>query len=262
MAGYIYDHRQELESNVWLMPPLYHRVWQWLKYSVNHSETRIPNRDGSFTTIFSGQRATSYRQIAKGVGYYEGKIWKEPNTKTIKSILDWLNKNKMISVWGNTEGTTITIANWELYQSNLIRGNTKRTTKGTPREHQVDTNNKGITNEELMIINNGEKITHNCTPKLKKEFELEFDKSKRFTPPSLEDVRSYCLERKNNVNYQKFIDFYTSKGWYVGKNKMKDWKASIRNWEGTNKTEPQKQNEMANKYSNEELMAKMMKKRG
>ena len=56
-------------------------------------------------------------------------------------------------------------------------------------------------------------------------------KSDRFTPPSLEDVQSYCLERNNSVDPQAFIDFYASKGWMVGKNKMKDWKAAVRTWE-------------------------------
>lgn len=54
---------------------------------------------------------------------------------------------------------------------------------------------------------------------------------KRFTPPSLEEVTSYCSERKNQVDPQRFIDFYASKGWMVGSNKMKDWKAAVRNWE-------------------------------
>lgn len=50
-------------------------------------------------------------------------------------------------------------------------------------------------------------------------------------PPSLEEVTAYCNERHNNVDPQQFIDFYESKGWYVGKTKMKDWKACVRTWE-------------------------------
>jgi hypothetical protein len=56
---------------------------------------------------------------------------------------------------------------------------------------------------------------------------------RRFTPPSLEEVRDYCRERGNTVDPGKFIDFYESKGWMVGKNKMKDWKAAVRTWERT-----------------------------
>ena len=56
-------------------------------------------------------------------------------------------------------------------------------------------------------------------------------KSKRFNAPSLEDVRAYCDERKNSVDPERFIDFYTSKGWKVGSQPMKDWKAAVRTWE-------------------------------
>lgn len=56
-----------------------------------------------------------------------------------------------------------------------------------------------------------------------------------FIPPTVEEVSSYCLERKNDVNAERFVDFYTSKGWVVGKNKMKDWKAAVRGWEKDSK---------------------------
>ena len=62
-------------------------------------------------------------------------------------------------------------------------------------------------------------------------------KSTRFTPPTLADVQAYCTERCNNIDAERFIDFYTCKNWMVGKNKMKDWKAAVRNWE---RTEPKK----------------------
>lgn len=57
---------------------------------------------------------------------------------------------------------------------------------------------------------------------------------KNFVKPTVEEVRNYCIERKNNVNPEKFIDFYEAKDWYIGKNKMKDWKAAVRTWEGRN----------------------------
>lgn len=56
-------------------------------------------------------------------------------------------------------------------------------------------------------------------------------KTTRFTPPTVEEVRAYCRERGNSVNPETFVDFYTGKGWMVGKNKMKDWKAAVRTWE-------------------------------
>ncbi len=54
---------------------------------------------------------------------------------------------------------------------------------------------------------------------------------KRFVKPTLEEVTTYCKERKNNVDPQRFIDFYESKGWKVGNQPMKDWKACVRTWE-------------------------------
>ena len=59
------------------------------------------------------------------------------------------------------------------------------------------------------------------------------DKPKRkvFTPPTVEEVKQYCQERNNNVDAETFVDFYECKGWMVGKNKMKDWKAAVRTWE-------------------------------
>lgn len=57
---------------------------------------------------------------------------------------------------------------------------------------------------------------------------------KKFSPPTLEEVKAYCLERGNQVDAEQFIDFYQSKDWMVGKNKMKDWKACVRTWEKRN----------------------------
>ena len=56
-------------------------------------------------------------------------------------------------------------------------------------------------------------------------------KSNKFIPPTIDEVDSYCKERKNGMNPETFYDFYESKGWMVGKNPMKDWKAAVRNWE-------------------------------
>lgn len=57
---------------------------------------------------------------------------------------------------------------------------------------------------------------------------------KRFTPPTVDEVASYCAERKNGINGQSFVDFYTAKGWFIGKSPMKDWKAAVRTWEQSN----------------------------
>ena len=52
-----------------------------------------------------------------------------------------------------------------------------------------------------------------------------------FKKPSIDDIVDYCKERNNNIDAEAFIDFYESKDWKIGKNKMKDWKAAVRTWE-------------------------------
>jgi len=88
-------------------------------------------------------------------------------------------------------------------------------------------------------------LSSQCPPDVRqeiekeKEIEKELDivgtavpkQPKRFKPPSVDEVRAYCRERKNMVDAEKFIDYYTSNGWKVGKNSMKDWKAAVRTWE-------------------------------
>ena len=57
------------------------------------------------------------------------------------------------------------------------------------------------------------------------------DSKKRFVVPTAEEVAAYCRERGNNVDAQRFVDFYTSKGWQIGKEPMRDWRACVRTWE-------------------------------
>ena len=57
------------------------------------------------------------------------------------------------------------------------------------------------------------------------------EKRKNFVKPTIEEIKEYCSERNNGINANAFYDFYESKNWYVGKNKMKDWRACIRTWE-------------------------------
>lgn len=57
---------------------------------------------------------------------------------------------------------------------------------------------------------------------------------KKFIQPTIEEIQQYCIERKNKIDPCYFYDYYQSNGWMVGKNKMKDWKATVRTWEGRN----------------------------
>lgn len=63
----------------------------------------------------------------------------------------------------------------------------------------------------------------------------EHSTASRFKPPSVQEVSDYCEERKNRVDPQRFVDYYTANGWKVGKNPMRDWKAAVRTWEKNDK---------------------------
>lgn len=64
------------------------------------------------------------------------------------------------------------------------------------------------------------------------------DNNNRFVPPTVEEVKAYASEHGYKIDAERFVDFYASKGWMVGKTKMKDWKAAVRNW-ARGKTERQ-----------------------
>lgn len=58
-----------------------------------------------------------------------------------------------------------------------------------------------------------------------------------FSPPTLSDVEEYVRSNSyTSVNSQTFVNYYSSIGWMVGKNKMKDWRAAVRTWNSKNKT--------------------------
>lgn len=90
---------------------------------------------------------------------------------------------------------------------------------------------------------------------LKKDISNEISqkstRQKKFVPPTVEEVAAYCLERKNKVDAAYFVDHYTSNGWKVGKQNMKDWKAAVRTWEKNGYNQPSKKQDAVdlNDYS-------------
>ena len=66
------------------------------------------------------------------------------------------------------------------------------------------------------------------------------EKRKRFSAPTVEEVADYCNERNNGIDPQHFVDYYSARGWMIGKNSMKDWKAAVRTWEKQQTAKPEK----------------------
>jgi hypothetical protein len=79
----------------------------------------------------------------------------------------------------------------------------------------------------------------------------EKQKQSRFIAPTVDQVREYCLERKNSIDPQKFVDHYQANGWMRGKSKVKDWKACVRTWEQNQSNHGSKSNDQPNPFSDD-----------
>lgn len=100
-------------------------------------------------------------------------------------------------------------------------------------------------------VNNNNTTNNNTSNNIKeKSIKRKFDK------PTIEQIQEYCIERNNGINAEAFYDFYESKNWYVGKNKMSDWKACVRTWEqrqqSKTKTSTDRMNEVFERFLKED----------
>lgn len=208
--GYIKDYRKELDSDIWLMPPLYHRVWHYLKLMVNHEAVIFPMNDGTKIEILAGQHLTSIRNICKGVSWYEGVTYKEPNPKTIRSILEWFKKKNMVEVnngRGNRQYTLITLLNWDLYQRNDDRGNVKVTPKKQMAD--INKNDKNIKNNNMCVSSEKVPVENNYSDDFEmfwKIYPRNVDKKKSFLKFNLA-LKKYPLETilKGTNGYAAYI---------------------------------------------------------
>ena len=101
---------------------------------------------------------------------------------------------------------------------------------GLPHTDEPHTDEPHTENRDAYKITNNKILNNKRTNNKRINIKGE-NASQRFIPPTLDEVREYCSERNNSVDPEKFIDYYTANGWKVGRNKMKDWKASVRTWE-------------------------------
>lgn len=114
-GGFGKSYRKELHSEIWLMPPLYHRTWYWLRMNVQYETFLFPTQGKHGIWVLPGQRITSLQQIAEGVKWTEWGREVIPNKKSIKVILEWLQSREMVTVESNAKGTLITVVNWHTY---------------------------------------------------------------------------------------------------------------------------------------------------
>ena len=149
-----------------------------------------------------GSMVTSIRYLADR--------WRWSKDKTMHFLND-LEADGTIEKVSDTKRTVLTIVNYDKYQG-LVTSD--RTQNG--RKTDADRTQNGQTKESKEGKRNISNI---------------------FVPPTVEEVKSYCDEKGYSVDPSQFVDFYESKGWLVGKSKMKDWKASVRTWQRNHKTD-------------------------
>lgn len=202
MDGWIKIHRS-LADWEWITNPIMVSVWIHFLIDANFENRRFQG-----TVIKRGQLPLGREQYAERCGISE---------QQLRSCINRLKSTNEITTQSTSHGTIVTICQYELYQSGFDESTNESTNNLTNNQPAI--NQQSTTPKELKNIRTKEVCV--------------------FTPPKVEEVMTYCKERKNNVDPNKFIDFYTSKGWMVGKNKMKDWQAAVRNWEKNDIKPPQ-----------------------
>lgn len=236
--GWIALHRSLLDHWLWKDKPFSNgQAWIDLILLANHKDVK-EYVNGSLKTFKKGTVNRSIESISHRWGW---------NRKKTRKFLNALEVDGMVSVNVTTHGTTISLINYDIYQTvGKTNGTAIDQTEGQQRENNVP----------QTTMNNNDNNDNN----------IREGKSRAFTAPSIEEISIYCRERNNGVDPQTFYDFYQSKGWMVGKNKMKDWKAAVRTWEKREKEKPQPKNAALNyeqrKYTEEDIAAIERKKLG
>jgi predicted phage replisome organizer len=153
---------------------------------------------------------------------------------TVRLAIKTFEQYGMIEVVDNV----ITIPNWEKHQSldklETAKAKNRERVAAYRQRQKLLASGNDYSNVSVMPCNAVDKDIEEDKEKdidIEEKKELKKSTASRFTPPTLEEVQSYCFERGNNVDAQRFIDYYTANGWKVGRNSMKDWKAAVRTWE-------------------------------
>ncbi len=165
-------------------------------------------------------------------------VFNKPVT-LIRLALTTFEKFGMINI---CDEQTILISNWEKHQNTdamekIREQNRIRKQKQREREKLLLTDVEGMSRKMSRDVTQQNKnknieldIDNSNTTNIVVE-EQQQTKTKKFTKPTIEEIKTYCTERQNGIDAQYFYDYYESKGWQIGKNPMKDWKAAVRTWE-------------------------------
>lgn len=214
MKGYIKIHRKFRDWE-WYSEPVVKDVFLHLLITASWEDSRYKGHE-----IKAGQTIITVSGLASELGV---------STRQVRTAIEKLESTGEITRKTTNRFTVVTVENWSLYQADYDddgkQMTNKRQTKGKQMTNRWQTDDKRTLYKEykktrIQENNNSARtrVSHG-------------DGVSKFTKPTLQEVKAYCIERKNDVDPERFIDFYESNGWMVGKNRMKDWRAAVRNWE-------------------------------
>lgn len=149
--------------------------------------------------------------------------------KSVQAIMEY-GLNEIEPDTDGIEKTVFLLTKPQIDANNRRYENGKR--GGKPKLNQIVSEKEPNCNQTITKPESKENVK--AKEKVK---DKEKDNIKRFAPPTKAEVEEYCQEKGYGVDAERFIGFYESKGWYVGKNKMKDWKAAVRNWSRSQRQE-------------------------
>lgn len=149
--------------------------------------------------------------------------------RTLRTCLHHLVATNKTTSKATNKNTHLTICNFASYKAEKI---------ATDKQNDKQTDKPKETNKEN--ISPTPPIKENKKESLKESPINGAKESCRFLPPTVLQVQEYIQERGYAMSAERFVDFYTSKNWYIGKNKMKDWRAAVRNWASRNNDYGQK----------------------
>lgn len=115
----------------------------------------------------------------------------------------------------------------------------KKPLKGYENKTLNDNDNSNVNDNDNYNLNENENENVNVNYSLP-QTPSKGAESGSVVTPSLSEIRDYCTERNSNIDPEEFYDFYSSKGWLIGKTPMKDWKAAFRGWERNHKAKAEK----------------------
>ena len=213
--GWLIIHRELMDKPIWKgSTPEQKVVLMTLLMMVDFKPNEWEWKGEKYQTK-PGEKVTSIKSIADAAG-------KGISTQNVRSSLKRFEKMDFLTNESTKQGRLISIINWDLYQQ--AQQSTQQSTQQRP--------NKGPTPNEQRnkTTNKQEEPLKPLSPPVP-EPEKKKAPRKVFKPPTVEEVAAYCTERKNTVDPEAFVNFYESKGWVVGRNKMKSWQAAVRTWE-------------------------------